>query len=162
MDWRIIDGFDGVYEVSEYGDVRNTIRGRQLKPSIGTKYLHVSLSRNGKITTVSVHKLVACAFVGPQPSEAHVCCHNDGDKINNHFSNLRWDTQSGNLRDRWRHGTAPIGARGSNNKYTEQMVGMVLRGEVTSSEAKYLWGMSQPTYSAIKTGKTWKNHPERT
>lgn len=161
MEWRTVEGFDGIYEVSEWGHVRNIRTGRELKPSIGTKYLHVVLCNDGHKRTISVHKLVACAFIGKCPSQNSVCCHNDGDKTNNHFSNLRWDSQSGNLRDRWDHGTAPTGSRGSNNKYTDEMVGLVLRGEITSSEAKLRWGMSQPTYSAIKTGKTWKLHPDR-
>ena len=53
-----------------------------------------------------VHRLVLLAFVG-EPQDKYVGCHNDGDKMNNDISNLRWDTQSGNLRDRVAHGTMP-------------------------------------------------------
>jgi hypothetical protein len=44
------------------------------------------------------------AFVGPRP-DGFVGCHNDDDPLNNHISNLRWDTYSGNNRDLVRLGT---------------------------------------------------------
>ena len=47
--------------------------------------------------------LVLEAFVGPRP-DGHECCHYDDDPMNNHLSNLRWDTRSANSFDAIRNG----------------------------------------------------------
>lgn len=49
-----------------------------------------------------LHDLVLAAFHGPKPKGLQAC-HNDGDKLNNHFSNLRYDTCQANIDDRERH-----------------------------------------------------------
>lgn len=57
-----------------------------------------------------VHQLVLETFVGPAP-EGMEACHNDGNPANNWVSNLRWDTHSGNMMDRRRHGTDHMASR---------------------------------------------------
>lgn len=52
--------------------------------------------------TKKVHHLVLEAFHGPRPTGLHGC-HNNGDPLDNRAGNLRWDTQSGNMRDFHRH-----------------------------------------------------------
>lgn len=52
--------------------------------------------------TFNVHRLILEAFVGPCP-EGMEACHNDGDRGNNRLNNLRWDTRSANMADRFRH-----------------------------------------------------------
>jgi hypothetical protein len=121
-DWRDIPGYPG-YEVSNYGQVRGrdrmvtrgngaySIAGRVLKP--GTRrygHQYVSLSVDGVSATLSVHKLVMLAFVGPRPDGLEVC-HNDGNPANNALSNLRFDTRSRNVLDSVRHGTHPQARR---------------------------------------------------
>lgn len=101
-DWRSVAGTGGVYEVSSLGNVRSwtrSKRGRLLKasPNVSTGYLKVDVPR-----TRPVHQLVAEAFHGPRPEGAQVC-HNDGNKLNNAASNLRWDTPAANAQDRVEH-----------------------------------------------------------
>ena len=122
--WKPIPGFDGAYEVSDWGRVRSIDRiittkagtkqrrqGRVLTPTANTGgYLKVGLGRLGRAKTLQVHRLVLEAFVGPCP-EGHECCHNDGDPTNNNLSNLRWDTPSGNALDSVLHGTHPHAAK---------------------------------------------------
>ena len=64
----------------------------------------VALSVNGKLKSHLLHRLVALAFIGPQPSPKHEVCHNDGNPLNNVPGNLRWGTRSENLYDTVRHG----------------------------------------------------------
>lgn len=66
-------------------------------------YLTVVLFVNGTRKTQLVHQLVLKTFVGPRP-KGYDSCHGDGDKSNNHLSNLRWDTRSENMKDLYRHG----------------------------------------------------------
>jgi hypothetical protein len=112
--WLPVPGYEGLYEVSDDGQVRSlprksqgsaTCGGRALKPWLGNKgYLLVGLWRNGTCRTRTVHRLVCEAFHGPCP-DSYEACHNDGNPLNNHADNLRWDSHSENMLDRTRHGT---------------------------------------------------------
>lgn len=95
--WKNVIGYEGLYEVSECGNVRSlTLRGRvrnaplHMKQQINWKgYLRVSLSKDGISRAFSVHQLVMAAFVGPVPDGCNID-HKDGVKTNNHLSNLQY------------------------------------------------------------------------
>jgi len=113
--WLPVDGYEGLYEVSEYGLVwsapRATTSGGLLKQFPDRHgYPHVTLTRNGSQKRHAVHILVARAFIGPCPDGQEVC-HEDGDPARPHASNLRYDTHGGNMLDRRRHGTDPNAAK---------------------------------------------------
>lgn len=109
--WKPIKGFEGFYEVSTFGRVRSVLRhtrtknsaqratrGQILKPypmSRG-KYLVVTLSRNGKRTRRTVHRIVAEAFVS-NPGNLPQVNHIDGDKTNNYVCNLEWVSAAENV-----------------------------------------------------------------
>jgi len=115
-EWRPIPGWPE-YEVSRRGQVRRVgpafgaVVGRVLKPMLNkrTGYLSVMLSRRAASTRIDIHRLVALAFHGSQPSLSHLAAHNDGVRTNNDADNLRWATQRENLLDCRRHGTALLG-----------------------------------------------------
>ena len=90
--FKEIPGFDGKYEVSNYGNVKNVKRNRMLSPSMGIGgYLRVDLT-TGKDThkNFRVHTLVAMAFLEhTQQGLAMTVDHIDFDKINNHVDNLQ-------------------------------------------------------------------------
>lgn len=109
--WLPIAGFEERYEVSSLGRVRSKLAwrgqlGRILSPAADEDgRLHVNLSiRPGVRRTAKVHRLVALAFIGPEPPGMQVC-HWDGNPSNNRVSNLRWGTGSDNAQDAIRHGT---------------------------------------------------------
>ena len=96
--WASIDGYLN-YQVSWWGRVLNTKTGRILKNTFGSHgYLHVGLSKNGKVKTHCIHVMVAQAWVH-NPEEKRCVDHIDGDKVNNHFENLRYATHSENSRN---------------------------------------------------------------
>lgn len=113
--WLPVVGWEGLYEVSDFGRVRSISRtverrgevyekpGRVLKPIRRTYHFGVSLYADGKSTPRPIHRLVLEAFVGPRP-EGMECCHLDDDPTNNRLSNLRWDTHSANQYDQVRNG----------------------------------------------------------
>lgn len=63
---------------------------------------------------MAVHKLVAFAFLESRPSDQHEIRHLDGDKNNNHVSNLAWGTRKENAADREAHGKTSRGLSHSN------------------------------------------------
>lgn len=115
--WLPVVGYEAAYEVSSDGDIcsltrringgfggSRIVRGVVLTPySTPTGHLTVALSADGRRRTMLVHRIVLEAFIGPCPTGMEGC-HSDGNPANNHLSNLRWDTRSGNVQDTLRHG----------------------------------------------------------
>jgi len=99
QEWRSVIGWPE-YMVSNIGNVRRVrvgLRNHRPKPELtaslnGHGYFCVGLCRNGKAKTLTIHKLVAEAFIGPRPDEADGIDHIDGDKQNNDSLNLRYAT----------------------------------------------------------------------
>lgn len=104
--WKDIDGYDGVYQVSNMGRVRSKNRkvynyikpGRILKPALNHPggYLTIGLSNgNKKQKHAYVHRLVAQAFI-PNPNNLPQVNHKDFNKKNNKVENLEWVTDEDN------------------------------------------------------------------
>ena len=104
-EWRPVVGYEGLYEVSNTGQIRSFDRyvkysngrihlhkGKVLSP-IKDKdgYLQVNLCYNGKIHQIKVHRIVAQAFI-PNPNNLPQVNHKDEDKTNNSVDNLEWCT----------------------------------------------------------------------
>lgn len=99
--WKDIEGFEGVYQVSNLGRVKRVTTGRVLKPCrIKTAYLQVGLYKQGSASKKLIHRLVAQAFI-PNPENKPEVNHIDEGKTNNMASNLEWSTSKENIN----HGT---------------------------------------------------------
>ena len=109
-EWRPIEGYEGLYEVSNLGRVRSL--DRYVKYSNGQIHLHkskvlsllkgeygyiqVNLHCNGKNKRCFVHRLVAQAFIH-NPDNLSEVNHKDEDKSNNNVDNLEWCNRSYNI-----------------------------------------------------------------
>lgn len=115
--WKPIIGF---YEVSNYGRVRSvdhtTItdhpvngvfsqlrKGKIIKPVMVLGYHKVSITFKGFRKLMSIHRLVANAFID-NPEGKREINHKDGVKTNNILSNLEWSTSSENQKHAFKHG----------------------------------------------------------
>lgn len=115
--WKDIPGYEGMYQVSTFGNVRSLDRivykndvpwnykGRVLKQHPrGNGRLIVNLcNKDKKIKSKEVHRLVMLTFVGEIP-ENYETCHADGNYLNNNIYNLSYDTKQQNHIDRYRQG----------------------------------------------------------
>jgi hypothetical protein len=95
--WKDVVGFEGSYEVSDLGRVRNLRSLKLLKPRCADRYPHVAFYSNRPVER-TVHSLVLEAFKGPRPSGMEAL-HWDDNKSNNALSNLRWGTVYENQAD---------------------------------------------------------------
>ena len=94
--WKNIDGFNGKFQVSSWGRIRNAETGNILKPYKNKKgYLKASLFYNGKCIKKRINRLVAIAFI-ENPCNLPQVNHIDGNKENNSISNLEWVTDETN------------------------------------------------------------------
>lgn len=110
---KVIPGFNGRYVVNELGEVYSMVsKGdikstpvRILKPADNKGYLRVVLRQQGDSTSYGkyVHRLVAEAFL-ENPEGFTEVNHKDGDKKNNHVSNLEWCSRKQNIRHAWNTG----------------------------------------------------------
>jgi hypothetical protein len=113
--WKDIAGYEGLYQVSNMGQVKTMSRlhredrpyvkkERVMKPPVNSVgYPQVALYKNKKGVIYSVHKLVATAFIKRLP-EHQVVNHKDGNKQNNLVSNLEWCTYGQNQKHAIRTG----------------------------------------------------------
>ena len=99
--WKDIDGYEGVYQVSNQGRIRSRKSGvwRLLKPGHGDgRYCQVGLVKDGRRHWKRVHQLVAEAFI-PNPDHLPQIDHKDGNHLNNYADNLRWVSPADNTRN---------------------------------------------------------------
>jgi hypothetical protein len=101
--WKDIEGYEGMYQVSNLGRVKSLPRPYRTKEKIlkggfdTGGYPHVALRKDNKLQVVRVHVLVAKAFLGHEPCGHQVVVdHLDDDKTNNRVSNLNLTTQRDN------------------------------------------------------------------
>lgn len=109
-EWKDIQGYEGKYQVSNYGRVKSLARYRKnngnsqsfqgeriLKQSVNNKgYCVVELCRDAKRKRHTVHRLVASAFISNDENKEQVN-HKDENKQNNHVDNLEWCTCKENI-----------------------------------------------------------------
>ncbi len=98
-EWRPVPGFEGAYEVSSFGRIRAARRrgsaGGLLKIGKRNGYPTVSLRKDGKYVSCSVHRLVALAFI--ENKNGYPCVnHKDETRDNNNVENLEWCSYSYN------------------------------------------------------------------
>ncbi len=109
--WKDIPSYEGIYKISDTGKVRSVeryvkhrknqilIKGRIRKlKSHRSGYLCIDLHKGESVDKwFQVHRLVGIAFI-PNPDNKPEINHIDGNKSNNHYTNLEWCTRSENMK----------------------------------------------------------------
>lgn len=128
-EWRDVPGYDGLYKISDQGNLISIRKGkiRQLNPGKtggGKRYLGTTLIKDGKVKTYLIHQLVAMAFLGYELNGHKIVVdHLNNDGFDNRLENLQLITHSGNLRKNRRpdaisqHIGVTVNAGRSGNKY---------------------------------------------
>lgn len=93
--WKDIPGYEGLYQVSTWGNVRTKDDFKLLKLHDLRGYKSITLSKDKTQKSFRVHRLVAIAFI-PNLNSYPVINHKDENPSNNHVENLEWCTYSYN------------------------------------------------------------------
>lgn len=95
-EWKDVQGFEGLYQVSNLGRFFGIKRNIILTPQLKGNYYQVALSINGGKRWLSVHRLVALNFIPNKENKPQVN-HIDGNTKNNKVDNLEWVTSYENM-----------------------------------------------------------------
>lgn len=113
-----IKGYEDKYLISNYGNIKTLSRPiykkngeihyiqkeKFLKPSLlPIGYFYIGLHNNGKMKLKTIHSLVAEHFI-ENINKKRTVNHKDGNKLNNHVSNLEWATDSENIQHAYNTG----------------------------------------------------------
>lgn len=171
--WKEIEGFYGYYSISNFGRVKSTggwcgtaKRKEKIRSTSLTKdgYVKVRLNKKDKDKTVRIHQLVAEAFV-PNPNKKDTVNHIDGNKQNNHYTNLEWVDRSEQMYHAYRLNlkNSQTGANNKNSKLTDDDVREIRKKYVRQSKEfgtvalarKY--GVTNRVIGLIVNFKSYKN-----
>lgn len=118
--WKDIPEYEGLYQVSNLGEVKSLSKNRNafnsyyvskeriLKPALNDSgYKIVVLTKNKKPKSLRIHRLVALAFIDNLENKPQVN-HKDGNKTNNNVENLEWCTNGENGKHAYKLGLKKI------------------------------------------------------
>jgi len=167
--WKYLPGWEGMYQVSNYGQIRSMPRpgrtqfggrmygGNVLKAILCSNgYLAVNLTDKGKRKQVMLHRAVLEAFCG-MPPVGMEACHNNGLRTDNRLWNLRWDTRKNNHADKKKHGTWQGGENNPFSKLTEAQAKEAKYSRLPLKVLARKFNVSFGAISKIRYGDSWKH-----
>jgi hypothetical protein len=163
--WKDIKDFEGLYQVSNLGNVKRLKSKRVLSERlIGRSidrygYVKRVLSKNGKNFCFTEHRLVGMTFI-ENPEDKSTINHINGIKEDNRLENLEWNTNLENKQHAINSGLTNLkGIRHPKCKLTEEQVLEIIKigfsQTRTSLSKKY--GISRTNVLGIIRGKFWKH-----
>ena len=160
MKWIEYEEFENLYKVSEYGEVLSVRTGKLLKGSLDSYgYPIVLLCNKGFKRSRLVHRLVAKTYI-PNPENKPQVNHIDGNKRNNHVSNLEWCTNSENQKHAHAIGLARSqkGTNNNANKLSKTEV-LTIKDYKTKgmrpTEISRVMGFPLPRVKNVYYGQSW-------
>lgn len=169
--WRWILGYEGMYQVSNYGRIKSFPRESEIgykettirKPILEKRgYLRVTLYQNNTGTVFHVHRLVAQTFI-PNPDNKLCVNHKDGNKFNNCVDNLEWATVAENNHHALEMGLHKSGVDAYNSKLTEEQVRYIRQFYILGDKdfgvnaLARKFNISRTCIQDVIKGKTYKN-----
>lgn len=159
-EWKPIDEFNGVYEISNLGNVRRLVK-RGYKPVAhsldGAGYPKVNPSYLNKSYNRTVHRLVAAAFI-PNPLNKPFLNHKDGDKTNYSVNNLEWCTRKENCQHAYNTGLnvpfMPVSTL--NKEVAEQIRAEHMATNLYGKDLASKYGVTPSTINKVIRGELWK------
>jgi len=159
-EWKEIDEYAG-YQISSHGRAISDSRkggGKILKNQLVRKYMTILMTKNNKQKRFLIHRLVAKQFIKNEENKPFVN-HKDGNKLNNHISNLEWVTRAENSAHAAANGLYRSGEKNGRAKITEKDVLKIRKMRALGTKLTViakLFDLSIATTSHICLRKTWR------
>lgn len=176
--WKPVIEYENVYEVSNlgrlrskpvfvvndsiFGDLGGYIKNIKIKNQTINRdgYLTSKLCFNGKCRRLTVHRLVAKAFI-PNPNKYSQVNHMDGNKFNNTLENLEWVSAAQNTKHAWETGLITnehmLGSNHHSSKLIEEDVLDIRNSNLTRKQLAEKYSISLSTVNDIIRRKSWKH-----
>ena len=177
-EFRDVPKFKGFIAASNMGRIysyprvvtkHSSLVGREVEQKYEGRFLS-QYDRNGYVTvrfgigkkkfTELVSRLVLMAF-DREPQEREFACHNDSNPTNNCIENLRWDTQTGNMKDRMDRGLYLKGELHHAAKVPVELVDRLQSGKITPTQAAKETGFRYAHLWRIAKGHSWGHRFEK-
>lgn len=172
-EWKDIIEYEGFYQISNTGKIRSIsrmvnsaihknqrlIKGKELSlnKTNGNGYRISALSKFHKVKNKYIHRLVAQHFLENENNYLEVN-HIDGNKSNNHVSNLEWCDRLFNIKHAFDTGLSKVGEDHAlaklSNKEVVEVFNLAHDGKLPQTKIANIYGISQQTVSEIKLKKT--------
>ena len=157
-EWRDIPGWEGIYRVSNEGEVMRLAGSpycrvdrilKNIKSSSG--YLYINFTNTGEYRHMWIHRLVALAFLEPKPTPKHEINHINGIKTDNRPENFEWVTRSQNIKHAFDTGLHPIseGINASNAKLTEEDLARIVTMTEEGAKPKEIAAQLRIKYGSV-------------
>jgi hypothetical protein len=173
--WKDINGFEGLYKISNNGRVKglarkvwNKANGSysqlpeciKIPDSTNKPYAQIALSKNGKYKKFLIHRLVAIHFV-PNPNNLPEVNHKDLNKKNCNANNLEWSTRLSNAQHAKANGSydrMPKGTQRVNSILTDEAVRHIRQKQIRNIDYCKKYKVSPSTVTMIQKDLTrWKH-----
>lgn len=154
--WKDVAGWEGKYQVSSLGNVRGIKRGKILKKMYTPDGYHSLSLCNGKMTTKTVHRLVAQAFI-PNPENKPEVNHKNHIRTDNRAENLEWNTHIENIDYTVNNNKHAFGERHSRARLKESDVIDILTSSLSNEELAVKYGLKRNSVVCIRLRKCWKH-----
>jgi hypothetical protein len=171
--WKDVEGYDGIYQVSNKGNIRSLkryiyhkngakhiIEGQLLIPYITKKgYRQIKLWKNNNGIGFKCSRLVAKAFI-PNPLNLPEVNHLNASKVDNRVENLEWCTRSHNIKHSFIHGTRKCyGEHHSQSILTDSDVYYIreMKDQKSINEFAKMFRVHKATIWSILNNKNWKH-----
>lgn len=160
--WVAVKGYEGLYKISNYGDIKSVRRGLVLTPvMISGGYYQVTLYNKGRRKNYRIHRIVAEHFI-PNVDNKPEVNHIDGDKSNDSVPNLEWVSSRENIIHAFDTGLRV--SHGEHNNFHKlsntdvlEVYDLAHSGLFKQSEIGAMYNVHKDTVSAIKRKKNWRH-----
>lgn len=168
--WKNIEGYEGLYQVSDFGRVKSFVvsgngRIRKGVPALGYPQVQLKGNGDGTMETKKIHRLVAIAFL-PNPNNLPEVNHLFGDRGDCRVWMIEWSTPSNNVKHAYRvlgkkSNLDKVGENCYNAKFKNEDIlkirAMFASGGYTQKQIADMYGQRSGVINRIITRKRWKH-----